>query len=76
MAIDLHGDQEISLQDAIALDFFLDHIKIMFEGKPSDDLDIAKNVTLLATSAYHIAEIFCNVRDQIKQQKVNSDEHA
>lgn len=57
------------LRDAIALEFFLNHITEFFDTIEKDE-DHVKALTLLATSAFHIANIFCETRNQFNQKPV------
>lgn len=59
--IELQGNEEISLRDAIAIDFFLEHINLIFNGD-KDEENYLENVVLLAQSSLHIGEIFCETR--------------
>lgn len=64
------NDENVSLQDVIALDFYLDNINIIFNKTSIDnDEDYVNNAAVLATAAYHIADIFCKTKEQINQQK-------
>jgi hypothetical protein len=68
--IEIPGNETISLQDAIAIDFYLDNINIIFNKTAiNSDENYVENAALLATVAYHIADIFCKTKDQINESK-------
>lgn len=65
--IDIFSDETISLQDTIAIEFFLEHLRIIFDPKNIENKEhMADNVILLAKSSYQIAQIFCETREQFK----------
>lgn len=59
----------LNLKDAIAYDFFMNHVEAVFEESEDQVNDLA----LLAQSGYHLADIFCAVKE--KHEPLIKPEH-
>ncbi len=65
MTIQINGiETNFSLEDAIAYEFFMDNVSICFQDKEQNGEDLVISIELLAKSAYLIAEIFTEARNQ------------
>jgi hypothetical protein len=58
LQLDLQGKDLLSLEDAIAYEFFMDSAANIMHSANDKDLDIVEQVAKLATASYLIAHIF------------------
>lgn len=73
MSIELNFDSGYDLKDAIALDFYLDNAaKFVLDPDPekTSGEDAIAGLILLATAAYHIADVFTDTRTAILNKQV------
>lgn len=57
--------ENLSLQDFIAINFYLDNAAELCVKGETDADQVRDNLTVLAKSAYCIADIFCEMRERI-----------
>ena len=50
----------LDLKDAIAYDFYMNHVEAVLE----ESEDQVKDLALLAQCGYHLADIFCSVKEK------------
>jgi hypothetical protein len=62
--IDFLDPEPMCLEDAMAYEFFMDNVSICFQDKEQNGEDLAISLAVLAKSAYLIAEIFTEARNQ------------
>lgn len=62
LQIDLEGKDFLSLEDAIAYEFFMGSASNIMHSANDKDLDIVEQVVKLATASFLIAHIFCEAR--------------
>jgi len=64
MSIQIAGvDPDFSLEDAIAYEFFMEHVSILFQSELEKE-ELGDAVAQLAKASYTIAAIFCHTREQ------------
>ena len=68
LQLDLQSQDFLSLEDAIAYEFFMDSAANIMHSANEKDLDIVEQVAKLATASYLIAHIFCEARLANSQQ--------
>ncbi len=73
LQLDLQGQDLLSLEDAIAYEFFMESAYNIMHSANEEDLDIAEQVAKLATASYLIAHIFCEARLINSQQTNDTD---
>jgi hypothetical protein len=73
LQLDLQGKDLLSLEDAIAYEFFMDSAFNIMHSANDTDLDIVEQVAKLATASYLIAHIFCEARLANSQQDNDAD---
>lgn len=73
LQLDLQGKDLLSLEDAIAYEFFMDSASNIMHNANDKDLDIVEQVAKLATASYLIANIFCEARLANSQQTNDTD---
>jgi hypothetical protein len=65
MPIEITGvDAEFYLGDAVAYEFFMEHVSILFGNENLDKDELADSVAKLATASYMIGAIFSQAREQ------------
>lgn len=62
LQLDLKRNDLLTLEDAIAYEFFMDSLSETMHGAHEEDFDIAEAITKLAAASYLIANIFCEAR--------------
>jgi hypothetical protein len=74
MTIQITGiDSDFSLEDAIAYEFFMEHVSILFQNENLDKDELADSVAKLAKASYVIGVIFTQARKQhIEKSNVKS----
>jgi len=68
--------EELTLQDCIAINFYLDNVvELCVKGETNAD-QVRNNLDLLAKSAYSIADVFCQMRKRIREsiEETNEEE--
>ena len=70
--IQVNFDGSMGLRDAIAYEFYMDHVKDMMEVAEKEEQDVFEAVKKLARGSYAVADIFLAVRDQTPQDKNES----
>ena len=73
LQLDLQEQDLLSLEDAIAYEFFMESAYNIMHSANEKDLDIAEQVLKLAQASYLIANIFCEVRLINSQQTNDTD---
>jgi hypothetical protein len=73
LQLDLKGQDLLSLEDAIAYEFFMDSAYDIMHSANEKDLDIVEQVAKLATASYMVANIFCKARSINLQQDNDTD---
>jgi len=73
LQLDLEGKDLLSLEDAIAYEFFMDSASEIMHSAHEKDLDITEQVAKLAMASYLIAHIFCEARLANSQQTNDTD---
>jgi hypothetical protein len=64
MSIQIAGvDPDFSLEDAIAYEFFMEHVSILFQSELENE-ELGDAVVQLAKASYTIAAIFSHTREQ------------
>jgi len=65
MSIQITGiDEDFSLEDAIAYEFFMEHVSILFGNGNLDKDELADSIAKLATASYMIGAMFSQAREQ------------
>jgi hypothetical protein len=64
LQLDLKEQDFLSLEDAIAYEFFMDSVGETMNSAHEEDMDIMEALVKLAKASYMIANIFCTARDQ------------
>jgi hypothetical protein len=73
LQLDLEGKDLISLEDAIAYEFFMDSASKIMHSADEKELDIVEQIAKLATASYIVANIFCKARSINSQQDNDAD---
>ncbi len=65
MSIQISGvDSDFSLEDAIAYEFFMEHVSNLFQNEDLEKDKLFDLITKLAKTSYLIGIIFSQVREQ------------
>jgi len=70
--LQLNESEELTLLDAIAYEFFMDHINDYVDVTNETD-EVAVQIGKLALAAFHVGEIFILARDQYYEQSNDTD---
>lgn len=70
---DLKEQDLLSLEDAVAYEFFMESAYNIMHSANEKDLDIVEQVAKLATASYLIAHIFCEARLVNSRQTNDTD---
>jgi hypothetical protein len=73
LQLDFKNSDLLSLEDAIAYEFFMDSASNIMHSANEKNLDIVEQVAKLATASYLIAHIFCEARSANSQQTNDID---
>lgn len=73
LQLDLKEQDLLSLEDAIAYEFFMDSAYKIMHSANEKDFDIVEQVGKLATASYLVAHIFCEARLINSQQTNDTD---
>lgn len=73
LQLDLQGQDLLSLEDAIAYEFFMENISYAMENAKEEDIDISEAIGKIAKASYMLANIFCLVRQQYIEQTNDTD---
>jgi hypothetical protein len=65
--LDLDKDGNLTLLDAIAYEFFMDHLNTYVDVVNEED-EVDVQVAKLALASFHVAEIFVLARDKYYEQ--------
>ena len=72
LSINLDANEDITLLDAIAYEFFMDHLSEYVDVvNEKDEVDV--QVAKLALAAFHVGEIFVLARDKYYEQRNDTD---
>lgn len=72
--IEIHFQDTMGFRDAIAYEFYMDHVKDMMEVADKEGQDVFEAVKKLARGSYTVADIFLAVREQSIQNENESPE--
>ena len=64
--LDLEKSKDLTLLDAIAYEFFMDHLNEYVDVANEDEIDV--QVAKLALASFHVGEIFVLARDKYYEQ--------
>ena len=70
LQLDLKDQDFLSLEDAIAYEFYMDSVGQTMNSAHEEKMDIVEALVKLARASYMIAHIFCEARS-INSQQVN-----
>jgi len=73
LQLDLEGKDLISLEDAIAYEFFMDNVSVAMENAKEEGIDIGETIAKVAKASYMIANIFCIARYHNIEQTHDTD---
>ena len=59
---------DISLEDVVAHEFFMEHVSILFGNEDLDKDELADSVVKLATASYMIGGIFAEARKNYNEK--------
>lgn len=69
---DLEKNGDLTLLDAIAYEFFMDHLNAYIDvGNEEDEVDV--QVAKLAWASFHVGEIFVLARNKYYEQSNDTD---
>lgn len=63
----------LSLRDAIAYEFYMDHLGSVLDGASEEGVSFEETIVKFAKASFIIADIFCETRDQPTFQDELSD---
>ena len=69
--LDLDPNGNLTLLDAIAYEFFMDHLNEYVDVVNEDEIDV--QVAKLALASFHVGEIFVLARDKYYEQTNDTD---
>jgi len=69
--LDLDKNEDLTLLDAIAYEFFMDHLNQYVDVINEDEVDV--QVAKLALASFHVGEIFVLARDKYYEQTNDTD---
>lgn len=76
MSVQLRFDEEeFSLEDAIAIDFYLDNVAGIISGANNEKKsgeELLTDLVTLAASAYHVADVFISAREGHIKRALNT----
>jgi hypothetical protein len=64
LQLDLKEQNLLSLEDAIAYEFFMESVGETMNSAHENNMDILEALVKLAKASYMIANVFCTTRDQ------------
>jgi len=73
LQLDLKEQNLLSLEDAIAYEFFMESAAETMNSAHENDMDILEALVKLATASYMVANIFCEARSINSQQDNDSN---
>jgi hypothetical protein len=73
LQLDLEGKDLLSLEDAIAYEFFMDNVNVTIENAKEEGIDIGEAIAKVAKASYMIANIFCIARYHNIEQTHDTD---
>jgi hypothetical protein len=69
---DLEKNGDLTLLDAIAYEFFMDHLNAYIDVVNEED-EVGVQVAKLAWASFHVGEIFVSTRDKYYEQNNDTD---
>lgn len=72
LQLDLKHQELLSLEDAIAYEFFMESVGQTMNSAHENEMDIIEALVKLAKASYMIAHIFCEARSITSQQNNES----
>jgi hypothetical protein len=69
---DLEKNGDLTLLDAIAYEFFMDHLNAYIDVVNEED-EVGVQVAKLAWASFHVGEIFVSTRDKYYEQSNDTD---
>ncbi len=73
LQLDLKDQDFLSLEDAIAYEFFMDSVGETMNNAHEEDMDLIEALVKLAKASYMVAHIFCEARSINSQQDNDSN---
>lgn len=73
LQLDLKEQDLLSLEDAIAYEFFMENVSVAMENAKEEGIDIAEAIGKIAKASYMIANIFCIARYHNIEQTHDTD---
>jgi hypothetical protein len=70
--LDLDQNGNLTLLDAIAYEFFMDHLNSYIDVVNEED-EVGVQVAKLAWASFHVGEIFVSARDKYYEQNNDTD---
>ena len=70
--LDLDKNGDLTLLDAIAYEFFMDHLNEYVDVVNEED-EVDVQITKLALASFHVGEIFVLARDKYYEQTNDTD---
>ena len=73
LQLDFQNQDLLSLEDAIAYEFFMESVGQIMNSAHEKNADITEALVKLATASYMVANIFCEARSINSQQDNDSN---
>jgi hypothetical protein len=73
LQVDFQNSDLLSLEDAIAYEFFMESVGQTMNSAHEKDMDIIEALVKLAKASYMVAHIFCDARLIYSQQDNDSN---
>lgn len=73
LQVDFQNSDLLSLEDAIAYEFYMDSVGQTMNSAHEEKMDIVEALVKLAKASYMIAHIFCEARSINSQQDNDSN---
>ncbi len=73
LQLDLKNQDFLSLEDAIAYEFYMESVGKTMNNAHEEKMDIVEALVKLATASYMVAHIFCEARLIYSQQDNDSN---
>jgi hypothetical protein len=73
LQLDFQNQDLLSLEDAIAYEFFMESVGQIMNSAHEKNADITEALVKLATASYMVASIFCEARSLYSQQINDTD---
>ena len=72
LSMELGDNEDLTLLDAIAYEFFMDHLNEYVDVVNEED-EVDVQIAKLALAAFHVGEIFVLARDKYYEQNNDTD---